>query len=1230
MQTKYQCNIRSLTLLVVCLGIWLGAPMEAGAAATPAASPIPNFSNVSDILAGRRLLFPEDDIVVGTNPSGQAVTNTLLQTSNDAISGQLSYQAAGGPSSFIVAAGRVFNLPRDVVVTVLQGGVELHDQATSFDQTFLNNFNGNPLSNVYAMSDLTGDGFADIAFIDNGTLNVFTAADVNDMTKGFFYGTPVSLPIGTGGQYALAAGDFDGAGVNEIALASVFGPAIEIDIYRPQVTTNSAGQVTALTLQNTGSTEVFASNALQIALTAGAYNAATNPQTGLLMDQLVLLYQNQVNNGSLQVVLQPISIAAAAAPPNVTLSLANPYTIAPTSSLVAFSLQSAYLNFFGNTQQLVMMLQPLGGLPNLQVMTLDSQLNISVASKFSGNALDTINGMALGNFDQPSASTSPIGLEIALSGFHLQLFCNNSQVTGLTQQVELLHVDPNTFALSQFSDIQIGNTCYSANPPPLTVGIATGDTQGRSVMLGAPTSYTVEHIQPHLILGAPPMHVDWVAPVAGPSGTPTPEVLNLSAVPHGFNSQYSVAEVNSKQSSNVSETSFNHSIKQTSSIGYQFGGAATGSLTVQVSESAGFMRDHFTKKQWGQYQSTNFDASTLTGFGDEIWYDDQQQSFYVYPVIGQLACPSNNVSCTDAEKQPLTMIFSGISSDSQSKGLGGEFEWYQPIHEPGNIFSYPWNYDQLVAQETQLAQRTPTLLSQSDTGFFTDNSSSQASTNWSQGNNQSVTSGNTNKASWGASASFTKKPSNVSGGVVSSGSLSYNGSVALSGINMTSTMIGASTGLGINEPSTFPNPLEYAYQVFPYIFGDEPPADAIDNTEMPNVTVSTSGILRAAYTANPLADGSGSWWASAYRKPDIALNHPGRWEVTATIVDTTGDNCVRISSTSTTADCVTFNPFPASSPTDANLWAAESLYMKGLLITSADVNGNLTGAGPQIPQATAGDKILLQARIYNDSFTDITSNQTIVTQFYAEPWDPSPAVNAATGPAFLIEQKTLAGLPGFASPNATTSSPNWTVVSTDKLDTSAYSDQYLLFWVLVYIEQPDPHTGQMELVSEQPEHGLTQLPSAPFSSVSDAESVLEPHSNNLGFYKYAFYIAAKGAGSGLPGNQAGLSVTGLSVSPATVRSGQAAIVTAEINAKNATEGASIAFYDGPPTRGGTIFDVDDIAHIRAGGAVTAQTTYHPSGCGLHPIYVTPLDVPFSIKTAARVKLHVAGSCKGGS
>ena len=120
-----------------------------------------------------------------------------------------------------------------------------------------------------------------------------------------------------------------------------------------------------------------------------------------------------------------------------------------------------------------------------------------------------------------------------------------------------------------------------ANVQGQWAGIATGDTQGRSLILGPPSKLTAKHTQPELILGAPPMHVDYVTP-ANSSG---PIVLNLSAVPQGFNSSYKTTVTNSTQSSRQATTSYTNAVNASTSVGFKFGTPLTGDVSAKVIRS---------------------------------------------------------------------------------------------------------------------------------------------------------------------------------------------------------------------------------------------------------------------------------------------------------------------------------------------------------------------------------------------------------------------------------------------------------------------------------------------------------------------------------------------------------------------------------------------------------------------------------------------------------------------
>lgn len=531
------------------------ADLDEALAASPAANPAPNYSGVTDILGGRRLIFPDDDLFVTqvpTNLNGD-VSNIYVKASGDKFTGGLNtVNDIAPPSNFATGIGRMYNLPYDVIVTVLGDGIYSSTNNQQF--SFPTGIGGQPTQNVIAKADFTGDGFDDFAFIDtsHGAIQIFTAADVNDQNKGFVYATPVPLPAGTMCQgplaalpCALAAGDFDGSGVNELALASMAQTGIEIDVYKPQVTTGADGKISSLSLTHIGQTLIADSNAFSLTLTAGVYSGAT-ASNGILLSQLVVMYGDVLWGplGSYEKIhLQPINIAPAT-PPDVTLTLANNYTFPGRfHTLLEMQIKSGYLDFSSNTEQLVAMQQQDNSRFNqprygtLYVLTLDSSLNISQASSLTGGFESAISGsvfwtdIGLGNFDQPSALGASLSLEVAILNFVKTSPENNCT----TENLEIVHIDPaNNFKLSPVpgSETLIGleNQCWVAPLYSLDTELATGDIQGRSAVLGTPSVFQVQHIDPQLVLGAPPTHIDYITP----DGKSPPEVFNVSAVPLGF------------------------------------------------------------------------------------------------------------------------------------------------------------------------------------------------------------------------------------------------------------------------------------------------------------------------------------------------------------------------------------------------------------------------------------------------------------------------------------------------------------------------------------------------------------------------------------------------------------------------------------------------------------------------------------------------------------------------
>lgn len=190
--------------------------------------------------------------------------------------------------------------------------------------------------------------------------------------------------------------------------------------------------------------------------------------------------------------------------------------------------------------------------------------------------------MALGNFDQ-NLSTTPL-LQAA---FIVAYDCANNNQGAAVVLWPMEQSGPVVdFAASQSSALVLTESIILAT-------IAAGDTQGRSLILGEPDIVRVTgHSQPRIILGAPPMHVDWAPPV----GSNEAQVLNLSTVPDSFFSQYETKTQGMTQSSQKSTTSYAVSTKETAGGSVTFGAPDIDDVKVSYTESSNKHTQHLTAR----------------------------------------------------------------------------------------------------------------------------------------------------------------------------------------------------------------------------------------------------------------------------------------------------------------------------------------------------------------------------------------------------------------------------------------------------------------------------------------------------------------------------------------------------------------------------------------------------------------------------------------------------------
>jgi hypothetical protein len=409
----------------------------------------------------------------------------------------------------------------------------------------------------------------------------------------------------------------------------------------------------------------------------------------------------------------------------------------------------------------------------------------------------------------------------------------------------------------------------------------------------------------------------------------------------------------------------------------------------------------------------------------------------------------------------------------------------------------------------------------------------------------------------------------------------------------------------VSKPGTFPTVTLYGYYFTPYLMGTTQPGGYVDSQPLPG-DVTTFGVLRAMYTADPIPSGTSNWWTATYTTPDVALNHPSRWQ-NVPPSGAPGDNCLATGANG--FDCMELSSRTPTNPT-FDLFH----QMRGFFISSVQSPGQ----GPQLEQATAGDVLTLQARVYNYSLAAMDPQAQVHVRFYFQPMNGSEP----SGDSVLIGEDVLPDpVPPFS--DGDNAPLNWVLASTT-FDTSKYGqtssgNAYLMFWVVVWMEKNGAP------VSEMPGgHGLTAIPGT-LNSLNDAAQLEECqsdghcYSNNVGFYKQIFYIAPGSGATALGAAPQALGASSLT-GTASVDIGKVdvsakrftphdtiAVSTTLSVSGAAVSGVSAHFYDGDPQQGGRLFDVERVPYIAQDAHYSLLAPYQTSNCGTHELFVVVND-----------------------
>jgi PEP-CTERM motif len=858
-----------------------------------------DMTNVTDVLGGRRTILQNDDLyTVQTSPGGYTTNTNASQslTSNSGFSGSATtyftglFSTASAPG---VAAGWFFNQPTQYILSFhlttdspprwYLGFTDANGTKYVNQASFPAAFGGFSVSPQVIPGDFIGAGSEQALLVypvGNGlNARIVGTSDPNNPAAPLRLGSEIAISSSTFPNLpAIAAGDFRGDGSKEIVVLN--GNTLSFLQVDPNTLNLSPASPASSTLPG---------NAYwAVAIVAGRFLDASH-------DDLAIIGQINAPPPEISVAIVPMTPIASGG-----FSVGTPVTkvvelLTGQDQLIDVQAQAApitaispldYLIYTSNKTS-----QAKDSTGRIMIGSFDATKTFTVNSdtEVSKGLSACIHNFAVGNFDNQNTSGShDPALEIAV------YWSDGNCAIGLdidhTLELDIWKINP------EAANNWLGNLPASVTTTPRQPGLSrpfraimfTADLRGRSLRLGEPEKVTItDKLQPDIVLGLPPMHADWITPLdtgacGGGAAATAPCVINFTVAPFNpapaisFNSQFMFSSGATQAAEHRNTTSWSVGVKQQFSQSFTFGVPKVNAITAGWSEAFQYAHDSKVATAYNTYSSIQSNLGVKTGFADTVFYTSQRHNVFYYPVIGQTVCPAPAVTCPDSDRTQMYVVFSVPDQTMQQVADATTLEWYQPVQEPGNIFSYPTTYAQLAAQVPGGARQ----LTDNPTTLSTDTSASTYLTNWSgsQSNSRSTGTVNSFAEGLGISASGVATAPGVKG--TFNVSVDVNASQSFDSLYTSTQTLTASEGIAVNKPGFTKTINSYAgYTFAPYIVGSTPFADTFQQlTPQSNgqgpVDISSGGPLYLAYTANLSA---APYWSGAYDLPDVGLNHPQRW-----------------------------------------------------------------------------------------------------------------------------------------------------------------------------------------------------------------------------------------------------------------------------------------------------------------------------------------------------------------
>ncbi|MCF7936312.1 MAG: hypothetical protein K9L28_08230, partial [Synergistales bacterium] len=244
--------------------------------------------------------------------------------------------------------------------------------------------------------------------------------------------------------------------------------------------------------------------------------------------------------------------------------------------------------------------------------------------------------------------------------------------------------------LSKIADTSAGSL------PGTMAQLVPGDFGKDGIYLGTPVRITADkHITPQVIVQEPPKHLDYVECFDGTTGR-----CNLTRW-HSYNTTF---KDSGKQKDIVTtgqrvSTTFGKTTQASVHAGLDLG---VFNASTSMKDTFSHVRTHISSKHKSRYEEESTSFGMATEGGDGLCYRRRQTEIWRYPLIGETG--------TDGTVYYQVVVPKPVEHTTNS---GRKAEWYQPVHVPGNLLTYPWN-EQVFGFSTDGAEQ---LTNENDMGI---------------------------------------------------------------------------------------------------------------------------------------------------------------------------------------------------------------------------------------------------------------------------------------------------------------------------------------------------------------------------------------------------------------------------------------------------------------------------------------------------------------------------------